>query len=589
MGARNIAGDTDASPAACLSKRNRRKPLNNQTDTIRVLIIGGYGTFGSHLARRLADARRLELLIAGRSLDKASAFVEQLASTAARAARFDRDGDVVRQLQALEPRIVVDASGPFQAYGENRYRVAQAAVDAGAHYLDLADDRGFVIGIDALNDHAVRNRVFAISGASTSPALTSAIYRHLARHFDSVDTLRGGIAPSSRVRIGLNIFEAITSYAGKAISVRRDGQNASATAICDTQSFSISAPGALPLARRTFSLVDLPDLELAGDLAPAAANTWFGAAPAPAVYHGCLRVLARLVKLGLVRSLSPLAPLMHWVFTRYRFGEHRGGLFVEVSGTGKNGMPARCSWHLVAEGDDGPQIPVLAAEAIIRNCLANDFPIAGARPAHKELELAEFESLFSTLNIRWGERLRNQDLPLVARILGNRWSEMPDALRKLHDVSDDSAWHGEASVTRGTSLLSKVIAAVVGFPPAGGTVPVTVTLQRRGDSEIWRRDFSGHRFSSVITTTDRGRFAKLFRERFGPVSIGMALVIDGDTLQLVPMDWAMFGIPMPKRMLPRGRMCEFSDGGRFHFHVEIGLPVAGHVVTYTGWLVPASV
>jgi hypothetical protein len=344
----------------------------------------------------------------------------------------------------------------------------------------------------------------------------------------------------------------------------------------------------LPLARRTFSLVDLPDLELAGDLVPAAEKTWFGAAPVPAVYHGVLRVLARLVKLGLLRSLSPLAPLMHWVFSRFRFGEHRGGLFVEMSGTGKNGMPASCSWHLVAEGDDGPRIPVLAAEAIIRKCLENDFPIAGARPAHRELELAVFESLFATLNIRWGERLRNQDLPLVARILGNRWSEIPETLRKLHDVNDGATWHGEATVTRGTSLLSKFIAAVVGFPPAGATVPVKVTLQRRGDSETWRRDFSGHRFSSVITTSNRGRYAALFRERFGPVSVGMALVIDGETLHLVPMVWSLFGIPMPKRMLPRGRMCEYSDSGRFRFHVEIRLPFAGHVVTYAGWLVRAG-
>jgi predicted dinucleotide-binding enzyme len=38
----------------------------------RVLIIGGYGNFGGYIARALAPEAQIKLLIAGRSLDKAS-------------------------------------------------------------------------------------------------------------------------------------------------------------------------------------------------------------------------------------------------------------------------------------------------------------------------------------------------------------------------------------------------------------------------------------------------------------------------------------------------------------------------------------
>ena len=82
---------------------------------LRVLIVGGYGTFGGRLARLRAD-ERMTLVIAGRSQQQAAAFCAMLPPAGATLipAAFDREGDVEAQLAALVPDIVVDASGPFQ-------------------------------------------------------------------------------------------------------------------------------------------------------------------------------------------------------------------------------------------------------------------------------------------------------------------------------------------------------------------------------------------------------------------------------------------------------------------------------------------
>src|SRR5262245_43842138 len=110
------------------------------TQPLRVLILGGYGTFGGRLARLLADEPRVELLIAGRSLDRARAFCAKLRGAATRTpVHFDRDAYVDIQLRTIAPAVVVDASGPFQAYGTSPYRVVEACLEHGAHYLDLAD------------------------------------------------------------------------------------------------------------------------------------------------------------------------------------------------------------------------------------------------------------------------------------------------------------------------------------------------------------------------------------------------------------------------------------------------------------------
>jgi hypothetical protein len=79
----------------------------------------------------------------------------------------------------------------------------------------------------------------------------------------------------------------------------------------------------------------------------------------------------------------------------------------------------------------------------------------------------------------------------------------------------------------------------------------------------------------------------LLDESFGPFSFGLALVVDRQILRLVPRRWSFLGIPLPASLIPRGDAYEFASGGRFNFHVEIGLPLIGLIVRYQGWLVPS--
>src|SRR5262249_34474374 len=146
---------------------------NSGTTAVRILILGGYGTFGGRLAQLLADEPRLTLIIAGRSRDKAQAFCSTLGATAVPAA-FARDGALEPQLRALAPDLLVDATGPFQSYGDDPYRVVRAALALGIHYLDLADASGFVAGIVQFDGEARRRGMFVLAGVSSFPVLTAA-------------------------------------------------------------------------------------------------------------------------------------------------------------------------------------------------------------------------------------------------------------------------------------------------------------------------------------------------------------------------------------------------------------------------------
>ena len=133
---------------------------------LRVLILGGYGTFGGRLARLLADEARLTLIVAGRSLRQAEAVLRGAAgaSHVDRRRRSTARATSTRSLTRLRPIIVVDASGPFQVYGDP-YRVVRAAIARGIDYLDLADGSDFVQGI-AQFDAQARER----AACSCSPA-----------------------------------------------------------------------------------------------------------------------------------------------------------------------------------------------------------------------------------------------------------------------------------------------------------------------------------------------------------------------------------------------------------------------------------
>src|ERR1700677_2855864 len=102
-----------------------------------------------------------------------------------------------------------------------------------------------------------------------------------------------------------------------------------------------------------------------------------GAGPAPEILHRLLNGLAWLVRLRLLPSLMPFSYLIHQVSNRVRWGEHRGGMFVDITGTDACGVPVTHSWHLLAEGDDGPLIPSMACRRSSSAALLHAAPWPG--------------------------------------------------------------------------------------------------------------------------------------------------------------------------------------------------------------------
>ncbi|WP_421569912.1 DUF4166 domain-containing protein [Stenotrophomonas sp. PD6] len=550
---------------------------------MKILILGGYGVFGGRLARLLADLSGIELLICGRNAQAAQAFCDSYeGAQRVRPLAMDRR-QIHTALQAERPGLVVDASGPFQEYGEQRYQVIEACIAAGVSYVDFADAADFVFGVAQFDAQARAADVFVLAGVSSFPVLTAAVLREMARTMQIV-SVEGGIAPSPYAGIGLNVMRAVVGYAGAPVKLQRGGRPGHGAGLAESRRFTIAVPGKLPLRNLHFSLVDVPDLQVIPPEHPTLTDIWMGAGPVPEVLHRVLNLLAKARARLRLPSLVPLSRLFYAVLNLMKFGEHRGGMYVRAQGL-RDGQPCELSWHLLAEGDDGPYIPSMAIEAVIRKLLAGERPAPGARAATHALELSDYEALFEGRSIHTGFRRDEAGARLYRQVLGSAFATLPPQVQALHLGTTAHRWSGVSQIRRGTGVLARMIAAVIGFPAAGANVPVTVTFTPENGGERWTRDFGGRRFSSW-QRRGAGRNDALLMERFGLIDVALALVVEGNRLTLVPRRWSFLGIPLPKALLPKGTTFETEVDGRFVFNVEIAAPVVGLIVAYRGSLLP---
>ncbi len=559
------------------------------SDSISILIIGGYGTFGRQIVALLADQPRLILIVAGRDIVKARGFCEGHPATKAKLmpAAFDRDGDLDTLLGVLQPHLVIDASGPFQTYGAKPYRVIEACLIRAIAYLDLADGADFVAGVGAYDAAARSKGVFVLSGASSFPVLTAAAVRRLAEGLSNVEIIRAGVAPSPYAGVGENVVRAIAAQAGRPAPIQHDGQVSTGYPITETIRATIAPPGIVPLQNRLFSLVNVPDLLQLLREWPGVRTVWVGAGPAPELLHRALIGLAWLVRLQLLPTLSPLARLMHLATRKLRWGERRSGMVVSITGRNEAGLKCARSWHMIAEGDDGPFVPAMAVAALVRKVLAGQPPEFGARAALAEVELTDYEAMFAAKSIRSGIR---EDAPaaglaIYRQLLGSAYAALPAEIQRMHDFGRALRATGRASVERGASPLARLVAAVVGFPPASADVPVTVEFVADDGVETWTRRFGDASFFSR-QFAGTGRSEHLLCEAFGPLVFAMAVVADASRLTLVLRRWSVFGVPLPLWLGPRSTAYETSEDGKFLFHVEISHPLTGLIMRYRGWLVP---
>jgi hypothetical protein len=181
----------------------------------RITVFGGYGTFGSLVARGLAG-RGHALVIAGRDGERARRFAAALG--AGHEGRAADAGDPRSCAEALRGQAVaVACAGPFRHLGD---ALLEASLREGCHYADIADDRAYAARVRAAGPRFGAAGLCAAYGCSSLPGLSGAL---------ALRAAEGAPAPPRAARVTLFIgndnpkggaaVESLLSILGKRIPV----------------------------------------------------------------------------------------------------------------------------------------------------------------------------------------------------------------------------------------------------------------------------------------------------------------------------------------------------------------------------------
>jgi saccharopine dehydrogenase-like NADP-dependent oxidoreductase len=352
-----------------------------------VLIVGATGVFGQRLAKHVSSFDGIRLVLTSRDLRKAQALCSEIenggAAVSVEALAFDKAESAAAMLATVKPFTVIDASGPFQ---HSDFSFARAVIAAGAHYLDLADARDYLVAFSELDNEAKASGVTALAGTSSTPGLSSAAVAHLTQGWQRVDMLDMVITPGGKSDVGPAVLQAILSYAGTGVETFSDGRLAHVTAWVDSCLQDISG-----LGRRRVVPVETADARLLSEHFQVQSRVRFQAGLESPIEQWGMIFLSRLRQFGLLKSLDFLGPvaLKARALTK-PFTTDRGAMVVEAAGLDEAGQPVRVRWSLLAQKGDGPHVPTLPAAAALRGLLAGEFA-RGARPCVAALSLEAIE------------------------------------------------------------------------------------------------------------------------------------------------------------------------------------------------------
>lgn len=363
--------------------------------SLRVVLIGATGVFGSRIARRLSSDARFELVLAGRRRAALERLRMELADPDVCIAELDfGTNDFPQALAGLNPNLVIHTAGPFQAQD---YRVAEACIECGSDYVDLADGREFVAGIRQLDARARKAGRLAVSGASSVPALSSAVVDALLPRFRTLHSIEHAINPGNRTPRGDATVASILGYCGKPIRVWRQGRWQAA------YGWMNGKRQVFPFGTRRVGVCEVPDLELFPERYPDVSTVIFRAGLELPLLQAGTWCAAALVRLGMIRNLAAWAPPLRRFSERFiRFGSDVGGMAVELRGICRDGDPLALRWWLTADAGDGPQVPVTPAVVLARELAEGRIAARGAQPCLGLLALDQIEAEFSGFALRTG-------------------------------------------------------------------------------------------------------------------------------------------------------------------------------------------
>ncbi|MFQ5605313.1 MAG: saccharopine dehydrogenase family protein [bacterium] len=178
----------------------------------RLLILGGYGNTGRHICRLLLQETDVELMLGGRSPDKAHQAADELNREidGKRAAGMCVDASLQKSLQAAfqDVDMIIAASST----AEYARLTAEAALSCDIDYLDIHFSPDKVRELQSLKHNIQKAGRCFITEAGFHPGLPAALIRHAAKLFTEIDSACVGSLILQKIPTWDSVTEIVNAY-----------------------------------------------------------------------------------------------------------------------------------------------------------------------------------------------------------------------------------------------------------------------------------------------------------------------------------------------------------------------------------------
>ena len=353
-----------------------------------ILILGGYGATGRPLTKHLLAETEHNLIIAGRNVEKARAFVDSLHNPRVTARRVDAT-DPISLREALEGVDFLLVAAPTTHSTET---VVCAALEAGVDYLDVQYSD---LKLEALRTHEReihQNGLCFITEAGFHPGLPSAMIRYAASKLDCIESARtAGYLNMGDLQYTEAVDELMEGFIHYQAQVYKNGAWTKPSS-WDTRKFDFGPE----IGVRTCYSMFFEELRCIPEMYPTLKDTGF--------YISGSNLLADLIltpiimvglKIAPRRGIRPLGKLMWWAMNKSKPPYH---VVLKVEATGQlNGKQTQVDASI--EHEDGYELTAIPVVAFLLQY--NQIRQPGL---HMMGHLAEPECLFNDMQ-RMGVRV----------------------------------------------------------------------------------------------------------------------------------------------------------------------------------------
>lgn len=317
-----------------------------------LLILGGYGYTGKFLAKHLLAQTDANIIISGRSLEKAKSFADELNSPRVTVRRVDAS-DADSLAQALQNVNLCLLAAPTTHYTET---VVRACIDAKVDYLDVQFSSKKLNALYARENEIKQAGLCFVTEAGYHPGLPAALIRYAATKIDILESaVTAGYLNMNNIPYTEAVDELMEAFLDYQAQVYKNGAWTRPTS-WEMRSFNFGKD----LGKRTCYSMFFEELRDLPSLYPSLKETGFYISGSnwladlivtPLVFVG--------IKLAPKRGIRPLGKLMWWAMGKSR-PPYLVALKVEAKGL-LNGKQAEAQIRVAhPDGYELTAIPVVA-------------------------------------------------------------------------------------------------------------------------------------------------------------------------------------------------------------------------------------